>query len=439
MILFELHEKSKHASFCFGRFNPPTQGHQQLINMVVQEGQSSNFFIFTSQSQDSQKNPLDYDTKVKFLKELYPTISDHIVHDHSLRTIMQVAEWLYNQGYRRITFIAGSDRLEEFKKLLDGYNGVDGKNVYYEFDSIDYVSSGERDPDAEGTAGISATDARNAAKEGNLQAFTQITGAGNLAQSLFSAVRKGMLIEAFDGINAQMNAIKSGLADVNKQVDNTVKLMASAEKLAVEHAAKHPEHAAQIQKLYQAFVNKLQRADDQIDVAVGYNAYAQKIKNESVNEEQLNELANNPYPFRLHRATDTEVIYAFKTSAGEAYTVNFNIDTDGYIQQPSDLTIEFVHQQAHPLNFKISRTKLTKAGDAFNVLSTVKAVITHFFTKSDYKNDKFASITMLADVDEPSRIKLYDRALPNLTLPGYNFSKRKVTSDYIEYIWKPNF
>lgn len=282
MNLYELNEPSKHASFCFGRFNPPTQGHQQLINKVVQEGKASSFFIFTSQTQDSDKNPLDYDTKVKFLRALYPGIASHIVHNHTLRTIMQIAQWLYNEGYRRVTFVAGNDRLAEFKKLLDGYNGVEGKNVFYEFDSIEYVSSGDRDPDAEGVEGVSATAARDAARAGNLQQFTAITGAGQLSPDLLSAVRKGMLLEAFDGINAQMNTIKSGLSDVNKQVDNYVKLMAAAEKLAVDHTAKHPEHATNIQRLYQTFVNKLQRADDQIDVAVGYNAYAQKIKNESI-------------------------------------------------------------------------------------------------------------------------------------------------------------
>lgn len=432
MNLYELNEQPKHASFCFGRMNPPTLGHRQLISKVVEAGYNSNYFIFVSQSQDAEKNPLDYDTKIDFLRELYPNVADHVVHNPALRTIMQIAQWLYNEGYRSVTFVAGSDRLEEFKKLLDGYNGVEGKNVFYDFDSINYVSSGDRDPDAEGTAGISATDAREAAKAGNLQAFTQATGAGKHAQELFNAVRKGMLLEAFDGINAQMNTIKTGLNDVNKQVDTYVKLMASAEKLAVEHAAKHPEHAADIQKLYQAFVNKLQRADDQIDVAVGYNAYAQKIKNESINEEQLNELANNPYKFRLRRQDDDFIEYVFTTESDVPYSVQ--ITSMGYPGSGRTLSIEFVQHQKN----NRQKTSITGAGDAYRVFSTVNAVLKQFFLSSAFKEETFNRILMLADNNEPSRIKLYNRILPTLSIPGYKFDKVETTKDFTEYSWSPN-
>ena len=189
--LFEAVDK-RHAAFCFGRMNPPTQGHRQLINTVAQAGQGGDFFIFTSQTQDPKKNPLDYQTKVQFLRALYPNIASHIVYEPGLKTIMHVAHWLYNKGYRSVTFVAGSDRLADFKELLEKYNGVEGANGYYQFDSINFASSGDRDPDAEGVTGVSASAARAAAAAGDYEAFNQAVGAGKLTQQLYNAVRQGM-------------------------------------------------------------------------------------------------------------------------------------------------------------------------------------------------------------------------------------------------------
>lgn len=194
--LFEALDK-RHAAFCFGRMNPPTVGHGQLINTVANSAQGGDYFIFVSQTQDAKKNPLSYETKVKFIKALFPAQESHVVYAPELKTIMQVAAWLYNAGYRAVTFVAGSDRLDSFKKLLTDYNGKEGGNVYYKFDSINFVSSGDRDPDADGIAGVSASSAREAASQGNFEAFAQATGAGKLAKPLYDAVRKGMLLEGW--------------------------------------------------------------------------------------------------------------------------------------------------------------------------------------------------------------------------------------------------
>ena len=88
--LFEAINK-QHAAFCFGRMNPPTVGHGQLINTVAQAAGSGDYYIFTSQTQDAKKNPLDYATKVKFIKAMFPEHADHVVQDPSLKTIIQVA------------------------------------------------------------------------------------------------------------------------------------------------------------------------------------------------------------------------------------------------------------------------------------------------------------------------------------------------------------
>lgn len=189
--LFEAEVGGKHLAFCFGRMNPPTIGHKQLLDTVA--GIGGDYKIFVSQTQDKKKNPLDYQTKIKFMKMMFPQHAKNIVDDSSLNTIGKIASHVYNLGYRDVTFVAGSDRLEDMKNLLTTYNGVEGKaHGYYKFDTLDFKSSGEREDGAEGVAGVSASNARSAAATGDLEAFKEATGAGQYAEPLYQAVRKGM-------------------------------------------------------------------------------------------------------------------------------------------------------------------------------------------------------------------------------------------------------
>ena len=192
MFLRELFEAdSKHITFCFGRMNPPTIGHAEVFKTMAAQG--GDFDIFVSQSQDKKENPLSYEEKINFIKKIHPQYADHIVENRELNTVVKVASYLYEQGYRNATFVAGSDRLESFKKLLSQYNGVEGKaHGYYKFDVLDFVSSGERDPDSEGISGVSASKARAAAANNDFETFKEATGAGEVAKEMFAAVRKGM-------------------------------------------------------------------------------------------------------------------------------------------------------------------------------------------------------------------------------------------------------
>ena len=195
MRLRELFEtEGKHITFCFGRMNPPTIGHKQLMDVVASQG--GDYKIFLSQTQDPKKNPLDYSTKIKFTKLLVPEYADAIVNDPTLNTVVKVASYLYDLGYRSATFVAGSDRLEDMKKLLQAYNGVEGKSHgFYDFEVLDFKSSGDREDGAEGVAGVSASNARAAAAAGDVEKFAEATGAGQYAQPLYDAVRKGMGIK----------------------------------------------------------------------------------------------------------------------------------------------------------------------------------------------------------------------------------------------------
>jgi hypothetical protein len=192
MLLRQLFEaETKHVTFCFGRMNPPTIGHKQVLDTMKSQG--GEMKIFVSQSQDKKKNPLDYATKIKFIKEMFPQYAKDVVENAALNTIGKVASYLHEQGYNAATFVAGSDRLEDMKNLLTQYNGVEGKaHGFYKFDVIDFASSGDREDGAEGVAGVSASGARSAAANNDFEGFQEATGAGELAKPLFAAVRKGM-------------------------------------------------------------------------------------------------------------------------------------------------------------------------------------------------------------------------------------------------------
>ena len=192
MLLKELFEAgSKHVTFCFGRMNPPTIGHKQVFDTMKAQG--GDMRIFVSQTQDAKKNPLDYGTKIKFIKEMFPEYANSVVNEPNLNTIVKVASYLFDQGYNAATFVAGSDRLDDLKKLLETYNGVEGKaHGYYKFDVLDFVSSGEREEGSEGVGGVSASGAREAAANSNFEKFKEATGAGELSKPLYDAVRKGM-------------------------------------------------------------------------------------------------------------------------------------------------------------------------------------------------------------------------------------------------------
>ena len=200
MFLIEVFkEKSrKPVAFCFGRMNPPTIGHARLLNTTARASAGGDYYIFLSHTQDSKKNPLDYNTKIDFVKSMYPQHADHVSYG-SLRTIMEIMEFLYHNNYTDVTYVCGNDRLPAFKELLNKYNGIEGGKTYYKFNSIDIVSSGPRDPDDDGVAGASASAARAAAEAGDKEEFKKITGAGRFAPQLYKAVRKGMLKEDASG------------------------------------------------------------------------------------------------------------------------------------------------------------------------------------------------------------------------------------------------
>jgi hypothetical protein len=188
-------EAKGEITFVFGRFNPPTTGHEKLFD-TLQKVSGGTYRIYGSKSQDPKKNPLTFKQKVKFLRKMFPKHARKVMADSDVRHVMDIAVKLYDQGYTKVSMVAGSDRVPEFKALLNKYNGVKARHGFYEFkDEIEVISAGERDPDVEGVTGMSASKMRAAAEEGSLQTFAKGVPGGYNPKELFNAVRKGMGIK----------------------------------------------------------------------------------------------------------------------------------------------------------------------------------------------------------------------------------------------------
>ena len=183
-------------SITFGRFNPPTVGHEKLLNKVAQEAKGGAYRIYPSQSQDPKKNPLSPNEKVKFMKQAYPDHADAISTSGDLRTIFDVLANLNDEGFSEVKIVVGGDRVSEFNSLAQKYNGD-----LYEFENILVVSAGDRDPDADGVEGMSASKMRAAAAEDDFNTFKQgIPGAMSVKEkeTLYKAVRNSMQLESVD-------------------------------------------------------------------------------------------------------------------------------------------------------------------------------------------------------------------------------------------------
>ena len=157
--------------FTFGRFNPPTTGHEKLIKKVASVAGSSPFRIYPSQSNNPKKDPLPFALKVAYMRKMFPRYAKNIKADKNARTAIEIAVKLYKEGFHAINMVVGSDRVKEFQTLLDRYNGVEARHGYYGFDDIRVISAGERDPDAEGVEGMSASKMRAAATTGDFDSF----------------------------------------------------------------------------------------------------------------------------------------------------------------------------------------------------------------------------------------------------------------------------
>ena len=183
------------AVFTFGRFNPPTTGHEKLIEALAKEqgkNPGSRMYVYPSHSQNAKKDPLPHAKKVAYMKKMFPRYKKNIIVSRA-RNIFEVATELHNKGHKAVVMVVGSDRVDEFDNLLNKYNGEEGRHGFYGFDNIEVVSAGERDPDAEGVTGMSASKMRAAASQNDYDSFKEGLPKGFTdGEKLFKDVRKNM-------------------------------------------------------------------------------------------------------------------------------------------------------------------------------------------------------------------------------------------------------
>ena len=223
-------EKTKGTlTIAFGRFNPPTTGHEKLLDTVASSSDDNDYVIIPSRSQDKKKNPLDPDTKVSVMRQMFPKHSEKIVNDAANRTIFDVLKKAHMDGYTNVRIIGGGDRVAEFEKLSNNYNGK-----LYAFDNVEVRSAGERDPDSEDdVSGMSASKQRKAAAEGDFKTFRKGVPASmndKQARELYNTIRSAMNIKEgwnlweiapkFDWKNLRENYIKERIFNIGELVEN---------------------------------------------------------------------------------------------------------------------------------------------------------------------------------------------------------------------------
>ena len=184
-------------TFTFGRFNPPHIGHERLLD-ATKLAATKEYRVYASKSQDPKKNPLKYEKKVRWMKKMFPKHKAKIVSGGNYRNALDVAVKLYEEGFLNLTMVVGSDRVKEFKNLLDKYNGVKSKHGLYDFKTIKVKSAGERDPDAEGVSGMSASKMRKAAMDNDFKTFSEgLPLKFRDGKRLFNDIKKKMPIKEF--------------------------------------------------------------------------------------------------------------------------------------------------------------------------------------------------------------------------------------------------
>jgi hypothetical protein len=213
----------------FGRFNPPTTGHEKLLNKVKQVAGKGNYEIYPSRSNDPAKNPLDPETKIGYMQQMFPTHAKHIMNNDKTRTIFDALKGANERGAKSVNIVVGQDRQKEFENLANKYN-----NKLYKFDRIKVVSAGDRDPDGEGVSAMSASKLRKAAADDDYDTFRTGIPKGfkdENARKLYDSIRKGMNVKKqqnemwriapkFDWRNLRENYMNGNVFQVGDTVEN---------------------------------------------------------------------------------------------------------------------------------------------------------------------------------------------------------------------------
>ena len=223
-------EKTKGTlTIAFGRFNPPHIGHQKLMDMAASGSEDGDYIVVPSRTQDKKKNPLDADTKISYLRKMFPQHSEKIVNDAQNRTIFDVLKKAHMDGYTNVKIYGGNDRVSDFQKLSGDYNGK-----LYQFDNIEVIDAGKRDTKSKKKVErAEASSQRRFAAEGDFESFKSFLPkdlSDKDAKELYNQVRAAMNIKEgwnlweiapkLDSIQLRENYINGNIFNIGQLVEN---------------------------------------------------------------------------------------------------------------------------------------------------------------------------------------------------------------------------
>ena len=223
-------EKTKGTlTIAFGTFNPPHIGHQKLMDMAASGSEDGDYIVVPSRTQDKKKNPLDADTKISYLRKMFPQHSEKIVNDAQNRTIFDVLKKAHMDGYTNVKIYGGNDRVSDFQKLSGDYNGK-----LYQFDNIEVIDAGKRDTKSKKKVErAEASSQRRFAAEGDFESFKSFLPKeldDKDAKELYNQVRAAMNIKEgwnlweiapkLDFIQLRENYINGNIFNIGQLVEN---------------------------------------------------------------------------------------------------------------------------------------------------------------------------------------------------------------------------
>jgi len=247
--------QNKPVAFTFGRFNPITKGHGELIDFVVKTAKGGEGMIFTSASQDAKKNPLDYNQKIKYLKKFFKKAT--IIKNTKIKTPFHVLDWLSEQGYKDVTMVVGGDRVAEFEKRIRPY--VED----YGFEKFKVVNSGNR------KEGVSGTDMRNHVKNGDMNSFVKGLPKGvskKDGENFFNDVKSGMGISEYLEIGTDETTKEYKKKTPGEIMEGTLKDIFKAiigkKTMHTFNRAVHEKKYKQAMKLYHSMIQHYNRSPE---------------------------------------------------------------------------------------------------------------------------------------------------------------------------------
>jgi len=338
-------EEEKTVYFTFGRMNPPTTGHEKLMNELSKKSGKNPYRVYLSQSTDEKKNPLDFKYKVKTVRKFFPKHARSVMLNKKVKTVFDAVTEMYNDGFKNITMVVGSDRINEFNTLLKKYNGVKGRHGLYNFNKINVISAGDRDPDADDISGMSASKMRSLAKEGDFTQFSQglprnVSNAD--AKKVYNEVRRGMGLKEqkeyynklhFEPVSEKREAyVKGNLFNIGDRVT----VVGSDELATVTNLGTNYVIVESAGKLYRKWLN---------DVELLEKDFKDRVKQDpDIKDKKGTQPA--PYYKGLEKSTKTKRLAHFKK-----YAKMSDDNPAAYKPAPGDATAK-TKPSKHTLKYK---------------------------------------------------------------------------------------